>query len=305
MQNVLISAWRALPQIALWLGLGLCMVAVYRMAPEISTAFNRTRWPTILGLTGTLLATWLLAVAAWRVMVDAFVARRMSWRVAIRQSGLLLMGKYIPGGIFGLVARASDPDNGDSRQVHLGIGMYEQIGKVAVMTGTGLVLLVSSLWRPAALIALPLIPAASAEIIYLTHRIIRPIMKRFLIQAHSPKPKRSALISALFITQASCLGWSVIVFWISVDIFSQPIPTSIGLAGAFGISVVIGSLAVFMPGGIGVREMSMVGLASHWLPLQEAVTLAALLRILSVALDCVAGVASLLLMPRAVRHEPL
>ena len=67
---------------------------------------------------------------------------------------------------------------------------------------------------------------------------------------------------------------------------------ALGLGGAFGLAITAGALAFFAPGGIGVREMSMAGLATLWLPMPQALALAALLRLLAVVLDIAAGVSA-------------
>jgi uncharacterized membrane protein YbhN (UPF0104 family) len=78
---------------------------------------------------------------------------------------------------------------------------------------------------------------------------------------------------------------------------------AIGIAGAFSLAVTLGMLAIFAPGGIGIREVVFVLLCGPWLDGNAALLLAAAMRILAVIFDLFAGAVAVLL--GLARGEPL
>lgn len=293
------SAIRYLQHAALWLGLGLCLFAVWKLAPNLSEEVGFPSAGSAAAILALLLVAWLCGVAAWRQLFHAFTGGSLDWRLALRQSGLLLVGKYIPGGIFGLLARASDSREGESRTQLLGIGIYEQIGTITVVFASGLVLMAAALLHPIWLGLVPAAPWAGLLAILAAHGLLKKLPLRGVLRAATDvkalAPSLRPLLASLYITLASTLAWSGVVAWMANDIFVLPTMEAVGLAGAFSVAVTAGVLAFFTPGGIGIREFSMFGLASLWLPAPQALALTAVLRLLAALLDLVAGLTALAL----------
>ncbi|AKC87309.1 hypothetical protein [Pseudoxanthomonas suwonensis] len=289
---------------ALWIGLGLCLFAVWKLAPNLPQQVGFPSAGSAAAILTLLLTAWLCGVAAWRQLFHAFMGGMLGWRLALRQSGLLLVGKYIPGGIFGLLARASDSRNGESRTQLLGIGIYEQIGTITVVFATGLALMAAALLHPIWLGLVPAAPWAGLSAILSIHWLLKKLPLRGVLRAaidvKALTPSLRPLLASLYITLASALAWSGVVAWLASDIFMLPKMEAIGLAGAFGVAVTAGVLAFFAPGGIGIREFSMFGLASLWLPAPQAMALTAILRLLAALLDLMAGLTAAALSP----HTP-
>ena len=283
---------------ALWIGLALCLFAAWKLLADVQ-GLDVPGPASIGALLALLLLAWACVVAGWRLLVQAFLGEPLPWITALRQSGLLLIGKYIPGGIFGLLARATDPTGGHSHARLLGVGIYEQVGTITLVGTNGLVLVASAMVNLRLLVLLPLVPLAPVAAILVLHRLLRrmtlPRMLQAVEQVQELQPSAGRLARSMYVTHVSALAWSAIVAWLAVDLFSQPPIDALGLGGAFGLAITAGALAFFAPGGIGVREMSMAGLATLWLPMQQALALAALLRLLAVILDIAAGVSAVLL----------
>src|SRR5690606_19297748 len=112
-----------------------------------------------------LLVVWGVTILSWRQMVFAYTGTTIGWERAAHNLGLLLIGKYIPGGVVGFVARAYDVDSDDGRPVaprvaHVAAGLGEQVGGLLSTTLFGAVLYVAALaewwWLVAAVPGLPL-----------------------------------------------------------------------------------------------------------------------------------------------------
>lgn len=287
---------------ALWLGLGFCLLAFWKLLPSLPQEASFQSIGAITTIITLLFAAWLCSVAAWRLLYYAFMHGTLGWRIALRQSGLLLIGKYIPGGVFGLLARASDSRAGESRTQLLGIGIYEQIGTLTVVFASGLALMASSLLHPACLALVPVAPWAGLAAILVAHWLLKKLpVYGFLRATDSIKsltPSLRPLLASLFTTLASAIAWSGVVALLAAEVFQRPLMEGIGLAGAFGLAVTAGVLAFFSPGGIGIRELSMFGLANLWLPAPQALALTAILRLLAASLDLIAALTAVALVPR-------
>jgi uncharacterized membrane protein YbhN (UPF0104 family) len=92
------------------------------------------------------------------------------------------------------------------------------------------------------------------------------------------------------------LVWGVygVAFWLtSRALFDVPVSQIPTYVGVFALGWLFGLIAVFAPGGLGVREAVIVALLSGRLGEANAIVLAVASRIVLTAVDLVAGIASL------------
>lgn len=277
----------AAKQVVLWLGLLMCVYALWRSRMLMTDAVGRAGimgWACVACL---LVGGWGFAVVAWRWYLLAYTGQVPSWRAAMRQMGLLLIGKYIPGGVFGFLARLYD-QAGVSRQRLFWAGLAEQSVGVVMPITLGGVLYLAAVWHIAWLclaLSLPLLAVAG---IRLLHRLAEwlPWTRRHVV---AELPAWRMLLLAATGQLAQLLFWVALAAMLAHALFGLEIQAALGVAGAFLLAVAAGMLVVFVPGGIGVREVALVGLASYWVEMPQATFLTALLRILSSALDLAAG----------------
>lgn len=284
------SLWHLTKQLVLWLGLLVCCSALWRTRTLASDAIDHLHASTWI-LSGLLIITSLtLNISVWRYYLSAYTGQAPTWRMATRQVGILLIGKYIPGGIFGFLARMYDQPNAP-RQKILWAGLAEQVVGIVMLSTIGGILYLcaaqNNYWP--LLLALALPPGATANIIFVHHfaRRLRWI-QRYINPASYPAWRE--LIAATTIQLFQLTTWAILAATIARDLYHLSYYESIGIAAAFLLAVASGMLAIIAPGGIGVREVVLVSIASQWIETTQAVFIAALLRILSSLLDVIAGV---------------
>lgn len=281
--------WILARQAVLWLGLLLCGYALWHAHALAGDAIDRLN-PSGWALIGTLLfASWGFTVAAWRRYLLAYTAHDPGWRVAIRQLGLLLVGKYVPGGVFGFLARLYDQPSAPRRQL-VWAGVVEQVVGVGLLVALGGVLLLvaktqSLAWLSVAFL-LPFIAIAGIWTLHKTSLWL-PVLRSYVGPAASPLWQ--TLLSAIVLHFAQLIAWLVLIVLLVGELYHLQNYAALGVAGAFLFAVGAGMLIVPVPGGIGVREAVLVGLSSYWLDMPQAVFLAAMLRLVSVVLDAAAG----------------
>lgn len=241
-----------------------------------------------------LMSCWWLAVMAWRSYVLAYTGQALSWRVVMRQLGVLLVGKYVPGGVFGFLARLHDDPLAPHERLFWA-GLVEQIIGVAMPIVLGGVLYLAARRQAIVWLCLvPLIPLLAVGGAWLLHRFATslPWIRGRLGSIQSPAQRE--LLTAVVLQLAQQIVWIALVIVLARSLFGLNGYEALGIAGAFWWAVAAGMLAVFVPGGIGVREVVLVGLVSPWLGTAQAVFLSALLRILSSLVDMGAGIAAAL-----------
>ncbi|WP_255371599.1 lysylphosphatidylglycerol synthase domain-containing protein [Cellulosimicrobium sp. CUA-896] len=87
------------------MALGLAVVAVVSSWGQIVTAADSLSVGTLLAVGGASVAYVLCTLAAWRVVL-ADLGSRLPWGAATAVFGLSQVGKYVPGGVWNVVAAA-------------------------------------------------------------------------------------------------------------------------------------------------------------------------------------------------------
>ncbi|WP_298580307.1 lysylphosphatidylglycerol synthase domain-containing protein [uncultured Luteimonas sp.] len=278
----------------LWLGLALCLYAVWQAHAHIGDEVRRIDAQTWILLSVLLGLSWFLAVAAWRQYLAAYTGDRAAWRLAVRQIGILLVGKYVPTGVFGFVARLYD-EPGARRGPLLWAGIAEQsIGVAMPVCFGGLLLLLAHTGHPAWIALVPVLPAFALGGLLILHRVAGriPLLRRY---PNGPEPGRLRALQAAALQLGVQVAWAGAILVLVSALFGVDPYAACGVAGAFGLAIAAGMLVVFVPGGIGVREAVLIGLAAPWLGTSQALFVAGLLRIFSTVVDLVGGAAAALL----------
>lgn len=279
----------------LWLGLFLCLYALWHSRVLLGEAVSQISATGCVTVVIMLIAGLSLAMMAWRQYLIAYARRDPGWRVAMRQLGLLLVGKYVPGGVFGFMARLYDQP-GIPRLPLFWAGLVEQVVGVAMSAALGGILFLAAVRTDMAWLGLVLpLPWLAVAGVWMLHRFAAglPWLRRHA--SDSTQPVWPELLSSITMQLAQLVAWAVLVAVLASELFGMDGYAAMGLAGAFLVAVTVGMLAIFAPGGIGVREAALVVLASLWLDTQQAVVLSAILRLLSSVMDACAGGLSVLL----------
>lgn len=284
------QAREVIVRLVLWLGLAVCLYAVWDARERIVDVAERiglSGW-IIVGL--SMAVSWVLAVSAWRAYARAYTGLSMSLRSGLRQSGLLLVGKYVPGGVFGFLARLLD----GPREQHGDLvvaGLSEQVVGLFTAVAMGLILYIGARMNEVGILAASCgVPFASLLIVACLHRALRFGWFRSVLRVERvPSPLALPLLFGVALQWMQCAIWSVLVVYLSSVVFGIDLLSAIGVAGAFGVAVGAGMLVVMAPGGIGVREGVLSFLALLWLSAGQAILLAAMMRLVTTLLDLLAG----------------
>ena len=241
---------------------------------------------------------WLTYSMLWKRLLVRVSATNFTLWECFRQQNLLTLGKYLPGKIWGMVARgATLAEN----------GVTVAGAVVATCTEQTLVLhsaiLVSAILFASLQPSLPTAALAIVSILTLAFgaQLLRIAFRLYLRMAKPGAEIMSAqkieLISSttyLKFAFGHSVGWIIngLLFASIYHTFFGAAP-SIQLLGilmlANTVGVTLGFLAIFSPGGIGVREAVTSGVLTLVMPLSDAVMLAVLFRLWLLLTDIVVG----------------
>lgn len=301
---------RGLLAALLWAGLIISGFALVRYwAESRSLIYNMGGFVSLL-LFVTLVAVWAIAVISWQHVLRAYSGRRVSATVASRHLALLLLGKYLPGGIWGFVARLTDSAMQQPVARMLAAGVAEQwLGLATLSLVAALGLLAAQTQETVWLWMTMLIPVIAVVSLLGLHSVLRSLDRKLPARWSQLQTVPSDLATnSLLWTAAGLLLLQQILILAMVALVANPAFmldawATLAIASSYGVAVVAGVLVVFMPGGIGVREVAFVALSSAWISSAEAIALAAVLRLLFTVFDLLAGVLAGGLRLRETTHD--
>lgn len=195
---------------------------------------------------------------------------------------------YLPGGIFGFLARVYD-EAPHSRQAVFWAGLIEQAAGLAMPSVIGATLYWAATRQQWAwlLLLLPL-PLLAVHFTVALHRLSSylPILRRY---AMPQAPAPGLLLKAISTQFLLLITWAALVAVLAQQLFTLSAYAALGIASAFLLAVAAGIIIIIAPGGIGAREAALYAIASQWLPPADALLLAAFLRLITSGIDMFAG----------------
>lgn len=296
----------------------LAWFAIHTLRPQWETirtslATLHPRWGPLLGGSVAILVGYTILITAWRQLMTAW-GSDIPWRAAIRVWFVSNLGKYIPGKVWAIGAMAVlARDAGASPVVATGASLVMNLVNLAAgflavaVLGAGDVLAM----LPGARLGSWAIIAGTAVGLFAGPRLLtwaaRWLGRRRGDDQPLPAPITHATLLALLV--ANVAGWLAygVGFWLFARALVPGGAGSLAAASAvYVVSYLAGYLALFAPGGIGVREAVMYGLLTT-MPLAtpaDAAVLAAMSRVWITVLEVVPG---LLLLPGTAfgRRTPL
>ncbi|TDC76448.1 flippase-like domain-containing protein [Micromonospora sp. KC606] len=260
-------------------------VALALRGQQWSTLGRLLRPDTIPWLLGALLITsvgllcgtrsWMLTLAAVGAPVPAGTGIRMFF--------VGFLGKFVPGRVWGLLAQIRLGEK-------VGIGRARMAGTylvnlvVVLLTGGAVGLLVG----PAVLssgLAWLLVPVTLLAVLAGWPRVIDALVGLAARVTRRPRPPvldRPADVRRSMAWQSLSWVLSGAHLWIVAVLLGADARAALPVAvGAFALATTAGTLALFVPDGAGVREVTMVAALATVLPLPAAVTAAIASRVLT------------------------
>ncbi len=252
-------------------------------------------------------AFWLLLSVTWKSIAQKITRARIPLLTSFSHMTLVGLGKYLPGKIWGMVARGSHMSQQGISTAKTTVATYlEQV----LLIHAGLVLtgiLTAVVFQTPAAWSIGLLSILSAIIIARYHSLLLTWLLQKLSRFGYLKTVADVPASSFpYLRFLAAYGviWllSGLVFAGLFMTFLQREALSFGLllalvlANTAGISA--GFLALFAPGGIGVREAVSIAALTPFMPLSDAVAITVLSRIWLVATDLIGGGVGLVILHR-------
>jgi glycosyltransferase 2 family protein len=247
----------------------------------------------------------ILFVLAWKVLLSVQTQHGFTSAQCAAQIGITLLGKYLPGKIWGLVGRTYLLNSkGVSKSESLSLLLADQfitfftgiaIGTVALCT-----IFYGKIAIPLAILALLTVPIVGkyySEIIsWLTQYLGRWLKKvSSATELQEVKIPQKVFIGSSLIYLLHWLATASVLILLFYPLISDRLILNGSLLiAAIPLAMLSGFLAFWAPGGIGVREGVIVGILAINLPFDTALTVALSYRLICILIDLCFGTFTLL-----------
>ncbi len=253
---------------------------------------------------GTVVATgaflflyWLLTVTTWAFLVGTATQVNLPFSAALAQIVTVNLGKYVPGKVWGILARGSLMNRyGLSSGEVMHTSILEQfylLSSAGMVAGIGVGLSRSGMWRLAIVLGVLVVSLATALLPRLLVGVGEQVLKRVRPSVSAPPPPTLAHGASLTLRYFAVwcllgLGFAGVAHAITGIELSA---ANIGLLiFANTVGYVGGFLALFAPGGLGVRESIGAGILSGEVGLEGAALVLVSFRIVVMAAELIATV---------------
>lgn len=259
--------------------------AVAAQWPQVSRSIDRIGLPMVALALASVLLGLLAMMVGWRVLLSG-LGSRLPYPAAARILFVGQLGKYLPGSVWPVLTQME-------------LGKIYQVPRRRSASASVLAMLVVLLGGLlTALVMLPFIGASSylwafaivPVLLCCMHpRVLNPLISRLLRLIKQP-PLEHPLSGRTIIV---ALGWSLVgwVFtglhiWLLMIHLSAPLGRGLLLAiGGYAFATSVGFIVVFVPAGVGLRDVLLVTMLSPVLGLGPATAVAVTSRALTIAGD--------------------
>ena len=266
-----------------------------------SVGFEVQFRPSQIALAAVLVwATYGLLIAAWRAILGGW-QQQLSFRSAIRIWCVSNLGRYLPGKIWSIAGLAVLA----SRE---GVQPWAATGSALVMQamaiGTGAA--VAFAFLPQVDSQLPLVAgfaiAAISVLALMSKPVVRGISRLAGLAGKNVElealPPRTILLASV-VTLASWLMYGMAFWLLARGATPNAVPSLTLAVGTFAAAYIVGFLAVFAPGGLGVREGILMALLAPAVGTGPALVLSIGSRLLLTATEVVAALVGLMMKTHA------
>jgi uncharacterized membrane protein YbhN (UPF0104 family) len=248
-----------------------------------------------------------LFILSWFLLLFFSDYERINYLEAAAHIGVTLVGKYLPGKLWGLLGRTyllKQRKYATAAAIEFLLADQFLTFYTGIAVG-GLSLLLAYNGRFFVL-ALAVFVATSASILLFYSGLISWLKKfaRGLVNLAADSQgeelpemvavNRIGLLSAMFVYMVHWLAISLVLWMLYYPVLlSDPWFNALLLSAAIPLAMLSGFLAVWAPGGIGVREAVIVGILALNLPLELAASIAVTYRLICVMNDLATGAIAL------------
>lgn len=248
-----------------------------------------------------------LFILSWFLLLFFSDNDRVNYLEAAAHIGVTLVGKYLPGKFWGLLGRTyllkqRRYTTAAAIEFLLADQFLTFYTGIAV-GGLALLLIYSGLLFALALAAFMVMSAIVllyyADLISRLKKIARGLVKRAIDFQEVELPEtvavnRIGLLGAMLVYTVHWLAISFVLWMLYYPILlSDPWLNALLLSAAIPLAMLSGFMAVWAPGGIGVREAVIVGILAINLPLELAASIAVTYRLICIINDLATGAIAL------------
>lgn len=267
--------------------------AVASRADEVAEALEAVGWAAVVPASLAAVAFVVCTMLAWRVLMVA----AGSWLSPMEAARLFFptqLGKYLPGGVWNVVALAEvGADRGVARRASVSVMVVFWL----VSLSTALTLAIASLGVAAFGVTAWWVWFALPPLLLLMHpSVLNSVITAVLARVNRPPLPRALTVRGMSVAWLwSVAGWAFagVQLWLVVVPLGMPATwqTLVLCVGGYAVAWAAGFLFIIAPAGVGVREAVLAGvLAGHLGP--GAVIVAVLLsRVLTTTADVALAVA--------------
>ena len=242
-------------------------------------------------------ASYVMHIESWRRVLHGW-GQRITFGTAARTWSLANLGRYVPGKVWsvaGLVVLAQRAG------VQVAPAAASAFVSQALAVGTGAAVVAAV--TPHATSPLRLAAAGVAALATVGVLTWAPTARWLGRLAGTAAPLEPLRPTAVVVSATlTALGWVTYgaAFWLLARglIADRVVPFAVA-TGVFALGYILGWLALFAPGGVGVRELVFVGLLTPWLGSGGALVVSLASRVLLTAMEATAALVTL-----PLRHRP-
>lgn len=253
----------------------------------------RPDWPSLVGACVVVLATYGVLVVAWWTVLRGW-GQAPPFRAALRVWSLSNLARYVPGKVWGVAGLAILAERAGAA------GWAAVAAAVAIQAltlGTGVVVVAATLPRLASALQVTMALALSAATVAAVS--VDRLAPRWIRRVRPSVEFRSLHVGAAAgVAGTALLSWLGygVAFWLMArGLVGESALSLPSATGVFAAGYLVGLLALFAPGGIGVREVMLVGLLTPTLGAGGAVIVSVGSRLLLTVTEAVAAVLAIAL----------
>jgi glycosyltransferase 2 family protein len=247
----------------------------------------------------------IFSATLWNEVAYIVTGKRNSFKLAIVNTGLLLIGKYIPGKIWGVAARTIvNSKLGLTAGETISISIVEFASSILFSVFIGLCFYLGLKNELSSILLLVFFIIGSALFLFILN------ISNWLVKAVSTFSSRikSFKVPEISVYQAFIILMLLFVYWgvfgigltsiqSIVDVDSN-YKTFLFILSAYIFSVTAGFLVIIAPGGIGVREATFTGLCAGVIEIDKLIEMAVYIRIWLTLFEIVIGTLSITIMSK-------
>ena len=231
---------------------------------------------------------WVNAAWCWGKIISLTTSVRLPLLVSVSHLALTTLGKYFPGKVWGMAARATlMKQQGIRINSTLLATFHEQViflHAAIVLSCILLAVLIKTEWAlvigSLGIVSIPVVMLSQDYLVRLFNFLAPKLWFKDQFESWRSIPRKSylfLLLAYLGVWLLSGLAFASIYFTFFRSDLNAQLIFAMLLANAIGNT--LGFLALFAPGGIGVREAVASGILAGFIPLNDAIMLSLLFRL--------------------------